>query len=121
VAAFDQVYRQLYPALSLLAFRLSRSRELAKDVVSDVFLHLWEAREELGKVANLKAYLYVSTRNRTLNYLKSKSVSASEELTEMTLASLVPSAESFIELFCTRRWCGRCGRRWMRCRWSVSG
>jgi len=91
------VYRQLYPALCLLAFRLSRSRELAKDVVSDVFLHLWEAREELGRVANLKAYLYISTRNRTLNYLKSKSVSGSEELTEKALASLEQSAESFFE------------------------
>ena len=97
VAAFDQLYRQFYPALSLLSFRLSRSRELAKDVVSDVFLHLWESRDELGKVANLKAYLYISTRNRTLNYLKSKAVSASEELTEKALASQEPSAETFFE------------------------
>jgi RNA polymerase sigma-70 factor (ECF subfamily) len=48
-------------------------------------------------VTNLKAWLYVSTRNRTLNYLKSKSVSASEGLTEKALASLEPSAEHFFE------------------------
>jgi RNA polymerase sigma-70 factor (ECF subfamily) len=66
-------------------------------VVSDVFLHLWETRDELGKVDNLKAYLYIATRNKTLNYLKSKAISASEELTEKALASQEPTAEIFFE------------------------
>jgi RNA polymerase sigma-70 factor (ECF subfamily) len=83
----------MYPVLSLVAFRLLRSSDAAQDVVSDVFLHLWEHRAELGKVANLNAYLYVSTRNRTLNYLKRKS--AGEALAEETAVAPDPSPEDF--------------------------
>jgi RNA polymerase sigma-70 factor (ECF subfamily) len=97
VAAFDQLYREFYPALSLLAWKLSRSRELAEDVVSDVFLSLWEGRKDLDKVVDLGAYLYVSTRNRTYNYLKSKAVSASAELTEGAMASQEPSVDDFFQ------------------------
>lgn len=70
--AFDQLYRQLYPALYMLTFRLCRAEDVAKDIVADVFLQVWEGRVALSTVHNIKGLLYVSARNRTLNYLKSK-------------------------------------------------
>jgi len=95
--AFDQLYRQLYPALFVLAAKLTKSNEMAKDIVSEVFLQLWESRSTLHRVQNLKAYLYISTRNRTLNYLKSNSLRAAEELTENNVSTREPSAEEFFQ------------------------
>jgi RNA polymerase sigma-70 factor (ECF subfamily) len=95
--AFDQLYRQLYPALFVLAAKLTKSNDMAKDIVSEVFLQLWEGRGTLHHVRDLKAYLYISTRNRTLNYLKSCSLRASEELTEHTVTAHEASAAEFFE------------------------
>ncbi len=87
----------MYPTLFVLASRLSRSPEAAKDIVAEVFLKLWEGRSSLERVQDLKAYLYVSTRNRSINYLRSNSLRAAQELTERTMSVGEPSADDFFQ------------------------
>lgn len=70
IPAFRQFFVNMYPVLYSLAHRLVANEEIAKDIVSDIFLQVWETRASLSTVENLKAYLYVTTRNRTLKYLK---------------------------------------------------
>jgi RNA polymerase sigma-70 factor (ECF subfamily) len=70
VPAFRQLFANMYPALYSLAHRLVANEEAAKDIVSDIFLQVWETRASLSAVENIRAYLYVATRNRTLKYLK---------------------------------------------------
>ncbi|HXB36018.1 MAG TPA: RNA polymerase sigma-70 factor [Puia sp.] len=69
----QQAYKELYTSLYSYLFNFARgivpSRETAEEIVSDVFIRLWERRKELGKVENLKVYLYVATRNTAFNYL----------------------------------------------------
>lgn len=68
----QQAYKELYTSLYGYLFNFARtivpSRETAEEIVSDVFIRLWERRKELGKVENLKVYLYVATRNTAFNY-----------------------------------------------------
>lgn len=40
-----------------------KSRELAEEIVQDIFTQLWITREGLTQIKNLKAYLYVIARN----------------------------------------------------------
>ncbi|HSC36835.1 MAG TPA: RNA polymerase sigma-70 factor [Chitinophagaceae bacterium] len=94
--AFDQLYRQLYPALYLLAFKMVKSGDMAKDIVSDVFLQVWEGRSRLHQIQNVKAYLYVSAKNKALNYLKTKKLSAGEPV-ESVLNSGEPSDAGFFQ------------------------
>ncbi|MBO9732638.1 MAG: RNA polymerase sigma-70 factor [Chitinophaga sp.] len=70
VAAFDQLFIEMYPALCLLSNRIVSDEAMAKDIVSEIFLQLWKTRTSLPEVKNIEAYLYVATRNRSLNYLK---------------------------------------------------
>jgi len=42
---------------------------LAEEVVADVFLNIWINRYKLKIKTSLKAYLYTSVRNRSLNYV----------------------------------------------------
>ena len=51
------------------AWSFIKSKELSEEIVSDVFINVWEKRKELSGIKNLKVYLYVATRNITLNYL----------------------------------------------------
>jgi RNA polymerase sigma-70 factor (ECF subfamily) len=56
--------------LERYARRIVRSREAAQDVVQDVFLLVWLARDRVRVGAGMRSYLYLSTRARALNYVK---------------------------------------------------
>ena len=54
------------------ANQILQDEEEAKDVLQDVFLKLWQKREELGKVENLEAFAFRMTRNRCLDMIRSR-------------------------------------------------
>ena len=53
------------------AFQFLKDDEEAKDVVQDVFLKLWQKRDELGKVENVEAFAMRMVRNRCLDMIRS--------------------------------------------------
>ena len=67
--AFGQLYMSFVHNLQKFACSIIKSRELSEEIVSDVFLKLWQTRSNLAKIENFKLYLYVSTKNTSLNYL----------------------------------------------------
>jgi RNA polymerase sigma-70 factor (family 1) len=72
--AFDAVYQEFVGPLRSWAYRHVRSREAAVEIVHDVFLAIWRAREALSLRDGLRAYLYRATRNRALDWLARESV-----------------------------------------------
>jgi RNA polymerase sigma-19 factor, ECF subfamily len=69
-AAFDAIFRAHYPHLVVFAQGLLRQRAAAEDVAQEVMLELWRRRETLVLQDSLRAYLFQSTRNRSLNVLR---------------------------------------------------
>jgi RNA polymerase sigma-70 factor (family 1) len=67
--AFGQLYAAYMPMLFRFANTMIKSKVLAEEVVSDVFIRIWQNRADLQKIENFKLYLYVSTKNTALNYL----------------------------------------------------
>jgi RNA polymerase sigma-70 factor (family 1) len=73
VACFDdtQAYKQLfllfYPSLVHFAASIIKSKESAEEIVSDVFIKIWEKRQHLDKVENLSFYLFTAVKNRCFN------------------------------------------------------
>lgn len=67
--AYAQLYLAYMPYLLKFANSIIKNHELSEEVVSDVFIKVWQNRAGIGKVDNLKLYLYVSTKNTALNYL----------------------------------------------------
>lgn len=47
------------------------SEDESRDIVQDVFLKLWQKREELDKIENIEAYALRMTHNRCLDIIKS--------------------------------------------------
>ena len=82
IARFDdqQAYRELFTSLYSYLFQfaktLVKAKEPAEEIISDVFIKVWEKRKDLEKIDNLKLYLYVSTRNHAYNYLDKQKRSA---------------------------------------------
>ena len=56
-----------------------RSRAVAEEIVQDVMLELWKRRETLDANTSAQAYLFQSTRNRSLNYLRHERVERQAE------------------------------------------
>ena len=67
--AYKELFFLFYKALSQFAFSFVKSREMAEEIVSDVFINIWKGRKHLEEIDNLKTYLYISTKNISLKYL----------------------------------------------------
>jgi RNA polymerase sigma-70 factor (ECF subfamily) len=78
--AYKELYTSLYSYLFQFAKTLVKAKEPAEEIVSDVFIRVWERRKELEKIENLKVYLYVSTRNIAFNYLDKQKRSATNSI-----------------------------------------
>jgi len=71
-AAFTQLYLHFAKRLIQFAISLVRSRQIAEELVEDVFVGLWANRHRIEEIENLTVYLYVSVKNKSLNALSSK-------------------------------------------------
>jgi len=69
-AAFDALFRAYYAKLCRFSFALCYSQEDAEESVQEMFIYLWEKAPDIRIDISVKAYLYTSTRNYTLNIMK---------------------------------------------------
>src|SRR4030095_9268271 len=71
-AAFERMVNEFPAPLRRFAFRYTRSRDVASEVVQEVFYKLWRNRTSGAVFAGrqqLQAYLYRAARNNALDYI----------------------------------------------------
>lgn len=68
--AFDAVFNHYFPKLMRFAMEYVHDTEVAREIVQDTFLKLWEIRKSIDPDTRLASLLYTITRNDALNYLK---------------------------------------------------
>lgn len=83
--AYEELYGLLFDHLHKFSFSIVRSSEAAEEIVSDVFIKLWQIRGRLNEIANLKVYLFTITKNFSINYIHRnyKNIPASMEEMEI--------------------------------------
>ncbi len=59
----------LYDQLHRFSYSIVKSNEAAEEIVSDVFIKIWEIRARLAEIDNLKVYIYTITKNFSINYI----------------------------------------------------
>jgi RNA polymerase sigma factor (sigma-70 family) len=64
--AFARLYEILIHDLLRYGYRIQADQQLVRDSIHDVFLHLWNHRENLADTTSVKFYLYRALRNRIL-------------------------------------------------------
>ena len=67
--AYKSLYELLSEGLYRFSYSMVRSSEVAEEIVSDVFIKVWQMRSRLAEIDNLRVYLYTIARNFSLNYL----------------------------------------------------
>lgn len=68
--AFRQLFHLYADLLHTYIYNITKSSELAEEVVQDIFLQIWTSRETLGNIRNFRNYLFVISRNHALNTIK---------------------------------------------------
>ena len=91
---FDQHYKEL----SRYAFSILKNQEESEDIVQKLFVKLWEKRTEMDAIENIRAYLYRSVYNMSLNAQKraSRSTSLEETTVLQTLTEPGDSSETVV-------------------------
>lgn len=56
---------------------LVRSKEEAEEIVSDSFFEVWQNRNKINEIQNVKAWLLTITHNKAISYLRKKDPSNS--------------------------------------------
>ncbi len=69
-AAYNTLVRSWAVSLYRFAYVLTSDAQMAEDIVQDVFVYVWERREQIDFSRNIKSYLFQSIRNRALNMLQ---------------------------------------------------
>ena len=90
--AFEEFFNLLYPRFYRYAFLYVKSDVLCEELVSDVFIKLWNVRHKLNKVKQLEFYLFRSIKNQALTYLK-RSLNNPVEITDYTQSLLIDYKE----------------------------
>ena len=71
--AFREFFDLLYPRFYRFAFYYVKSDILSEEIVSDVFMKLWNNREKLPEIEQLDLYFFRAIKNQALTYIKKES------------------------------------------------
>lgn len=71
--AFRQLFDQYWEPLYLGVVALVKSKEMAHDLLQEIFLKIWNTRDQLPQKENVRNYLYIVARNHVFNELRKKS------------------------------------------------
>lgn len=97
--AFKELYLAFFDSLYKFSFSIIHSSEFAEEAVNDVFLNIWEKRNSLKNIQNLRSYLFISTKNMSFNYLnkfrKERDTSLDDVLVHFESDELTPETAFF--------------------------
>jgi RNA polymerase sigma-70 factor, ECF subfamily len=65
--SFEELFLELYTSLCEYSTSITKSKMTSEEVVQDVFTALWQKRKLLDLDVNIKAYLFRSVKNRSLD------------------------------------------------------
>lgn len=80
VTVFQELYTTYSEALYLLAFRWVKDSSLAKDMVHNLFAHLWDKGGQIVITGQVRNYLYRAITNQCINELKRRKRQLGDEI-----------------------------------------
>ncbi len=70
--ALQHLFDFYYKELVRFSIKLVMNKEIAEEIVQDVFIRIWDNRKTIIIGKSIDAYLFASVKNGSINYLKSK-------------------------------------------------
>ena len=91
--AFRIVFDHYRDAIYSFALKIVQHELIAEEIVQDVFVKIWTNRNGLGAIRNFADFIFIITRNHTLNSLrrlakeKKLTIAVSDELSTETISA----------------------------------
>lgn len=82
--SFHWLYNAYYKSLVAYAMRLIGNQQRGEDIVQEVFVHIYDTRQQFASFPSLRCYLYNSVRNRCVDDKRHRGV---VEVYNKTMAS----------------------------------
>ncbi|MBW4889751.1 sigma-70 family RNA polymerase sigma factor [Mucilaginibacter sp. HMF5004] len=70
VDSFSHIHHELYPVLYHYLLKIFKDEDISQDILQDLFIKLWERRQTIGLILNVKVYFFKTARSLAFNYLK---------------------------------------------------
>lgn len=93
-ATFAELYNAYGSKVYHFILKFIHSPELSKDLTQEVFIKIWEGRQQLSGINSLRAYIFVTARNHSFNALKKI---AGQEVLQSHLLSHFPRQMHVVE------------------------
>jgi RNA polymerase sigma-70 factor (family 1) len=68
--AYKELFTSFYSALFQFVTGIVKSSQSAEEIVSDLFMKIWEKRKTLEEIENLRVYCFVAARHLSINQLE---------------------------------------------------
>lgn len=68
--AYEILFKKYYQQLYRFAYSYLQDQVPAEEMAQEIFLYVWEKREQIEIKTTLKTYLYSAVKNKCLNYIK---------------------------------------------------
>lgn len=75
----EGLFKTHFKPLSYFAFKYVNDLDSAKEIVHNVFLKIWESRDNFDWAKPAKSYLFTSVYNRSLNFIRDRKKNLSYE------------------------------------------
>ena len=72
IGAYEMLFIKYYLSMCMIARRIVEDEDVAKDLVQEIFIRLWEKRKTYDFQEMTDIFLYVSVRNKCFDYLRSR-------------------------------------------------
>jgi RNA polymerase sigma-70 factor (ECF subfamily) len=95
-AAFEALFHAEHAALCAFAYRYLKARDLAEEIVQEVFLFIWERRKTWDVRSSVRSYLFTAVRNAAVSYLRHERVVRRRERDALELFQ-IPSVHADLE------------------------
>ncbi len=95
---FKTTVLPLSKKLLRFAVRFMKDEDQARDVIQDIFLKLWQKKDELNQIENVEAFAMRMIRNRCLDILRANKVVPIDVETDRKMKQETINVHSQIEL-----------------------
>lgn len=95
----ELLFRQYYQPMCSHAVRFVYSKEIAQDLVSEIFCVIWQRQLYLNITTSYRAYLFTAVRNRSLKHLSKEfgKIDTTVDLADLGYASALPTPQQFMQ------------------------
>ncbi len=83
--AYKELFLTLFNSLTRFSTSIVQSKETAEEIVSDVFINIWNDRGRLNEIEDLQLYIFIAVKNNSLRKFKQQNKNNTISLDDMTV------------------------------------